>query len=63
MQKNKRANKDQPNKERNQRILHIYSTQATCPDSIFKAATLPLKKNAKLSVHHPPNKSKELSKK
>lgn len=63
MQKNKRNQKDQPNKERNQRILNIYSTQASHSDSIFKAATLPLKKNAKLSVHHPQTKSKELQKK
>lgn len=62
MQKNKRANKDQPNKERNQRILHIYSTQGTYSDSILKAATLPLKKNAKLSANQPQYKSKELSK-
>lgn len=50
MLKNKKNNKDQQSKERNQRILHIYSSHQLVPDNVCKATSLPLKKTGKNSV-------------
>ena len=63
MLRHKKHNKEQSNKDRNHRILNIYSSHQSATDLNTKAASLPLKKNTKpLQSQHkhkePPKKDK-----
>lgn len=51
MLKNKKNNKEPTQqKDRNQRILNIYSLQQSSTDLLAKASSIPLKKNNKTST-------------
>ena len=63
MLRHKKNNKEHTNKDKNQRIMHIYSSQQLLTDHNAKAPSLPLKKTTKQSSTHNRNKSKEMMKK
>jgi hypothetical protein len=50
MLKNKKNNKDRTGKERNQRILNIYSSHQSISEQASKGVSLPLKKANKSSI-------------
>ena len=58
MLRHKKNNKEHANKDKHQRIMSIYSSQQILPEHMVKAPSLPLKKTAKNSSHHPRQKSK-----
>ncbi len=63
MLKNKKNNKSKTVKQKNQRILSIYSSHQTSIDAVCKGTSLPLKKTNRASVLATNTKSKELSRK
>jgi len=62
MLKHKKNNKEQIQKDKNQRILHIYSSHLSVPELALHAPSLPLKKNTK-NPHKSKPKLKEHSRK
>ena len=52
MMRHKKHNKEQTNKDRNHRILNIYSSHQSSTDLNLKATSLPLKKNTKPQQSH-----------
>ena len=58
MLRHKKNNKDHGNKDKNQRIMHIYSSQQLPTDHQAKAPSLPLKKATKQTSTNTRHKSK-----
>ena len=54
----KKNNKDHGHKDKNHRIMNIYSSHQLLPDQSVKAPSLPLKKTTKQSSSNPRQKSK-----